>query len=225
MAPGGARLVPGIRWYAGAMGDDAALFAAWQQGDRAAGEALIERHFDAIDRFFATKVGDGGDDLVQRTFLACAEAGARYRGDTSFRAFLFGIARNVLFEFIRGKARHGVAPADLGQSAIVDLAPGVATLANHRADQRQLVNALRTLPLELQVLLELYYWEELGVDELAEVLEVPPGTIKSRLHRARRLLAEAMAEAPPEGDDEGSVRALLLDWLAGVKAQAPTPPR
>ena len=119
------------------MRDDASLFVAWQAGDRAAGEALIERHFDAIDRFFATKVGDGGDDLVQSTFLACAEAGARYRGDSSFRAFLFGIARNVLFEHIRGKVRHGVAPADLSQSAIADLAPGVATLANHRADQRQ----------------------------------------------------------------------------------------
>lgn len=201
--------------------DDAALFAAWQAGDRTAGEALIERHFDAVERFFATKVGDGGEDLVQRTFLGCAEASGRYRGEGSFRSFLFGIARNVLLEYIRGRARHGVAPNDLSQSAIADLAPGVSTLANHRAEQRLLVSALQRLPLELQVLLELYYWEELGVDELAAVLEVPAGTIKSRLHRARTLLAEAMSTATDGGDDDGSVRALLLDWLAGVKTRSP----
>lgn len=205
------------------MSDDGVLFQAWRDGDRGAGATLIERHFDALERFFGTKVGPAADDLVQRTFLTCTEAATTFRGDGSFRAFLFGIARNVLYEHLRSRIRHGAAPADFSHSGIADLAPGTATLVGHRADQRALVAALQRLPLELQVLLELYYWEELGVDELAAVLEVPPGTIKSRLHRARTLLAEAMAQAPADGDDEGSVRALLLDWLAGVKAQDPRP--
>jgi RNA polymerase sigma factor (sigma-70 family) len=201
------------------MTDDEALFAAWRAGDRGAGAALIERHFDALERFFATKAGDAAEDLVQRTFLTCTEAAATWRSDGSFRAFLFGIARNVLFEHIRGRVRHGSEPADFSQSAIRDLSPGVSTLVQYRADQRSLVAALQRLPVDLQMLLELYYWEELGVEELANVLEVPAGTIKSRLHRARTMLAEAMEQEP--GGDDGSVRAMLTDWLAGVRSKAP----
>lgn len=200
------------------MTDDDALFAAWRRGDRAAGEALVERHFEAIERFFATKAGDAGDDLVQATFLRCAEAGSSYRSDGSFRAFLFGVARNVLFEHIRSRGRHSGGPIDFSQSAVIDLAPGVSTLVQLRADQRNLVQALQRLPLELQVLVELYYWEELGIDDLAAVFEVPPGTIKSRLHRARTLLAEHLEQAPPADDAAMSVRAQLLDWLSATKA-------
>jgi RNA polymerase sigma-70 factor (ECF subfamily) len=202
--------------------NDEELFTAWRAGDRAAGEALIERHFDSLERFFATKAGDAGEDLVQRTLLVCVEKGAAFRADGSFRAFIFGIARNVLHEHIRGRIKHGGGPPDFSNSGIADLSPGVNTLAMYRADQRTLVAGLQRLPLDLQLLIELFYWEELGIDELAVVLEVPPGTIKSRLHRARTLLAEAMEQEPQ--DDEGSVRALLLDWLATVKARGPAVP-
>jgi RNA polymerase sigma factor (sigma-70 family) len=202
------------------MTDDDLQFAAWRAGDRGAGAALIERHFDSLERFFTTKAGDHAEDLVQRTFLTCTEAAATYRADGSFRAFLFGIARNVLFEHIRSRVRHGSEPTDFSQSAIRDMSPGVSTLAQYRADQRSLIDALQRLPVDLQILLELYYWEELGIEELAAVVEVPTGTIKSRLHRARTMLAEAMEQAPG-GDEDGSVRALLVDWLAGVKSQIP----
>ncbi len=202
------------------MTEDDALFAAWRSGDRAAGDALIERHFEAVERFFATKAGDAGADLVQATFLRCAESGPTYRADGSFRAFLFGIARNVLFEHIRGRVRHGDAPVDFSQSAIVDLAPGVSTLVQLRAEQRGLVVALQRLPLELQVLVELYYWEELGIEDLATVLEVPAGTIKSRLHRARTLLAESLSQGSAEQAGAESVRAQLLEWISSAKAGA-----
>jgi len=173
--------------------DDAALFAAWRGGDRASGEALIERHYDAIARFFRTKAGEHADDLVQRTFLVCAEPGASFRGEGSFRAFLFGVGRNVLFEHFRGRVRDGHGEPDFARSSIMDLAPGVATVAGKRAEQRLLLQALQHLPLEAQLLLELYYWEELSIDEVAAVLTIPPGTVKSRLHTARALLREALA--------------------------------
>lgn len=202
------------------MTDDDGLFQAWRSGDRAAGETLIERHFEAIERFFATKTQEGGDDLVQATFLRCLEAGESYRSDGSFRAFLFGIARNVLLEHIRSRGRHGGGPLDFTQSAIVDLSPGVATLVQYRAEQRHLVQALQRLPVELQLLIELYYWEELDVAELAVVLEIPAGTVKSRLHRARALLAEGIEAAPEAEDLENSVRKQLLEWLSATRAAA-----
>lgn len=200
---------------------DKDLIAAWHQGDRAAGQALVERYYDAVARFFRTKAGKQADDLVQRTFLGCAEAAGRFRGDSSFRSFLFGIARNVLLEHIRARARDARIDPDLGVTSIHDLDPGVSTIAFRRAEQRLLVEALQRIPVEAQVALELYYWEELSVAELADVLDIPAGTVKSRLHRARELLGEAMKKLPSSIGQEESVRVLLENWLTNVRENIP----
>lgn len=204
------------------MPDDDGLLCAWRAGDRAAAEELIERHYDSVAAFFRTKAGAASaDDLVQRTFLRCSESLASYRGDGTFRAFLFGIARNVLFEHIRARVRDGRQPPDFNASSICDLQPGIATLAAGNAEKRLLVAALQRIPLELQVALELYYWEELSIDELAVVLEIPPGTVKSRLHRARLLLREAMDQVPSTRGERESLEAALASWLADVRSERP----
>ena len=202
------------------MSSDADLVTEWRNGDSDAGEVLIERHYDAIVRFFRTKTDHGAEDLVQRTFLVCSEKLHTYGGVASFRAFLFGIAHNVLFEHLRARTRDGRPDAALGASAIVDLAPGVSTLAFRRAEQRSLVDALQRIPLELQLVVELYYWEELGIDELAQLLEIPEGTVKSRLHRARALLREVMAQTPGTALP-GSARLQLDAWAARFRDQRP----
>ena len=84
--------------------DERALLEAWRAGDAAAGEVLFERHFDAIYAFFASKLTIDVSDLVQRTFLGCLEARDRFRGDCSFRTFLYAIARHELYGYFR--ARH-----------------------------------------------------------------------------------------------------------------------
>jgi RNA polymerase sigma-70 factor (ECF subfamily) len=192
--------------------DDASLLSAWATGDRGAGAALVERHYDAVVRFFRNKAGDDADDLVQRTFLACAEAAGRHPGVASVRAFLFGIARNVLYEHIRGRMRAQRIEPDFRESAILDLSPGVSTVAAKRAEQRTLLRALQHIPVELQLLLELYYWEGLGIEELAQVLEVPPGTVKSRLFRARGLLREAISKVESQPAITAEAEALLETW-------------
>jgi RNA polymerase sigma-70 factor (ECF subfamily) len=179
------------------MSDDVALLEGWCAGDRAAGEALVSRHYGAVQRFFQTKAGPEADDLAQRTFLRCAEAGARFRGESTVKSFLFGIARNVLLEHIRANVRDGKVDPDFGVSSILDLNPRASTLAFRKAEQRRLVQALQQTPVETQIVLELYYWEDLSVDEVARVVEVPPGTVKSRLHRGRELLREALGAAAP----------------------------
>lgn len=179
--------------------DDRSLFEAWQAGDRDAGQALIERHFDAVLRFFQTKAGADAEDLVQRTFLACVEGGARFRGSSSFRAFLFGIARNVLLEHIRARTKARLVDDDFAVSSVIALQPGVSTLAFQRAEQRLLVQALQRIPLDLQLGLELHYWEDLSVAELAEVLGIPGGYgEESLVPRARR--AEGRHGEPAHGD-------------------------
>jgi RNA polymerase sigma factor (sigma-70 family) len=191
--------------------DEFAQLAAWQQGDKAAGQALVERHYDSVLRFFRTKAGPDADDLVQQTFLRSVESADRIRGESSLRSFFFGVARNVLFEHIRAKVRDGRADPDFGTSSIMDLDPRASTLLLKRSEERALVDALQRVPVELQIVLELYYWEELSVSEIAAAVDVPQGTVKSRLHRARELLREAM-ENPPSRETP-SDGASIARWL------------
>ena len=69
--------------------DDRELLEAWRGGDEAAGRALFERHFDAIFRFFRAKLPEAAEDLTQQTFLGCLKGKERYRGESSFRTYLF----------------------------------------------------------------------------------------------------------------------------------------
>jgi RNA polymerase sigma-70 factor (ECF subfamily) len=136
--------------------DDDTLFSTWIGGDREAGAALVERHYDAVVRFFRTKAGDQSDDLVQRTFLALAEAGGRYHRSASFRAFLFGIARNVFLELLRTCVRDRLRDPDFGVSSVVDLRTGAATRLGRQDEQRLLLTCLQKLPVDLQVAVELF---------------------------------------------------------------------
>ena len=84
-------------------------------------------------------------------------------------------------------------------------------------EQRLLLRALRALPIELQTLLELAYWEGLSDRELGEVLELPPGTIKSRLRKARQQLEEALPRLARSPDVLLSSRQTLDAWAAGIR--------
>src|SRR5690606_41355579 len=84
---------------------DASLLVVWQQGDQSAGERLFDRHADAVARFFENTVRRGAEDLTQATFLRVLEGGDRIREGGSFRAFMLGVARNVLREPIRELVR------------------------------------------------------------------------------------------------------------------------
>lgn len=197
--------------------DDFALLHRWKEGDAGAGNALFERHFASIFRFFSNKLQAEGDvaDLVQRTFLGCVEALQRFRGEAAFRTFLFGIARNELLYYLR--KRRGQREVDVGASSIADLSPSPSTIARERADQRMLLEALRSIPLDAQILLELYYWEELSGPELAAVLDVPEGTVRSRLERARRALRAELQKLASSSDPLASTVLNLDAWAASLE--------
>lgn len=170
---------------------DDELLQAWAGGDQSAGATLLRRHFDALHRFFRTKAPDDHQDLIQSTMLECMRSKDRFRGDAPFRAFLFGVARNCLLHHFRSRFRDRL-DFDASHSSVVDLDPRPSTLAVRNEEHARLLEAMRRIPLELQVVLELHYWEELGTRELAVVLEIPQGTVKSRLRRAREALRNAL---------------------------------
>lgn len=170
---------------------DIELLDRWRDGDSTAGDALLQRHFDSLCTFFANKVGDECEELVQRSLLACIEKRDQFREASSFRTFLFGIARFELYNHFRScrvAGRWGV----FSETSAYDLSPTPSQIVAARAEQRILLDALRRIPLDLQVALELRYWEQLRTGEMAEVLGVPVGTVKSRLRRGKEKLEEIL---------------------------------
>jgi len=196
---------------------DEVLLEAWRGGDRRAGHALFERHFDALFRFFESKVS-GADvgDLVQRTFLGCVEARDRFRGSSSFRTFLYAIARHELCGLYRARRRG--AAIDFGVSSVADLGATPSTLARQRSERAALVAALQSLPVDLQIAIELRFWEELSGPELAEVLELAEGTVRSRLRRALETLREALSRTDEGKRLCGEANIDLDAWAAGLAA-------
>jgi RNA polymerase sigma factor (sigma-70 family) len=176
--------------------DDATLLDRWRQGDAVSGEALFQRHFASIYAFFETKCEREADELVQATFFACLRAKNQFRGESSFRTYLFTIARHELYRVLREGQRDG-ARLDFEASSIAELVttPG-SRIARNREHQR-LVEAMRQLSVEQQTLLELHYWEDLGIADLAAIFEVPDATLRTRLHRARKALREKLDNDAP----------------------------
>lgn len=170
---------------------DAELLHAWHEGDDRAGEVLFDRHYDAVARFFRNKVVEH-DDLVQRTFAICVESSRRFREDSKFRTYLLGIAKNVLFKHYR--AQSSTRDQDsLDELSVEAMGQTPSELLSGRDEERLLLAALRRLPVPLQVLIELRYWEDLKHREIADVLGVPEGTVKTRIRQGKRQLEEALA--------------------------------
>ena len=194
---------------------DESLLLAWRAGDAEAGRTLVGRHFAAVYRFFANKLGADVDDLVQQTFLACVEGRDRLRDPSGFRAYLFAAARNRLMRHFRDR---GPSEAGHGVDELQDVAPSVAEALAQRREQRLLLKALRRLPLDLQIAIELAYWEGLTDREVAQILELPLGTLKSRLRKARALLADAMADLAENKAELESTTTDLDRWVASIRA-------
>ncbi|HEX7841767.1 MAG TPA: sigma-70 family RNA polymerase sigma factor [Kofleriaceae bacterium] len=172
------------------MEDDFVLLQRWRDGDGPAGEALCSRFFAEVYRFFEHKVPGEADDLTQQTFLACIHARDQFRGRSSFRTYLYSIARNELYMRLRRTPKYE--QVDLEVSSLDEL---VSSPSKELVKQQELAHvraALRQLPVEQQVLLELHYWHDLDAAQLAEMLETTPGAIRVRLTRARGALRERL---------------------------------
>lgn len=164
--------------------NDEDLLEAWRNGDRNAGESLFERYYRNILRFFRNKIGNQDEigDLAHQTFVACVEGRDRLRDSSSFRAYLFGVACNVLRGYWKRKYRDR--PVDLDEVTADELAPSPSVIYARHHEERLLLKALRKIAIEQQILLELRYWEGLKSRQIAEILGLPDNTVRSRLVRS-----------------------------------------
>jgi RNA polymerase sigma-70 factor (ECF subfamily) len=164
-------------------------------------EPLYRAHFDAIYRYASCRVGrDAALDVAAETFAQALRSLGRLDPDRDARAWLFGIAANVLRHHRRSEARR------LRAYKAIETKGGADTSAlsqgGGEAQQRErLVDALSALEAGDREALLLLAWADLSYDEIAEALGVPVGTVRSRIHRARRLLRSALTH-----DEEGRAR-------------------
>ena len=196
---------------------DARLVEAWRGGDREAGKRLFERHYAGVARFFRNKVGEAGPDLIQRTFLACVEGRERFRRESSFRSYLFSIAYKIVCKYYRER-RRDAGRVDFEEESAHSLSSPISAVAA-RQEQRLLLEGLRRLPVDYQVVLELHYWEGMSATELADVLGIPVGTAKTRLRRGRELLEERLRELSASAVLLQSTLANLDAWAAQLRVQ------
>ena len=175
---------------------DVELLDRARRGDEEAFAQLFARHQRAIFRYAAHMCGrDAGDDVVQETFLAVLKQGGRYDSSRgSVAAYLFGIARHCALKRIAepmgvdDEAEQRWADAAGGAGAPFDDLSRAETIAV----VRRAVDALPPIYREAIVLCEL---EEMDYAAAAVVLQCPIGTVRSRLHRAKAMLAAKLSEA------------------------------
>lgn len=198
------------------VGDDLELLESWQRGDAAAGQALFRRHMETLHRFFHNKAASGVEDLIQQTMLACLENHQKFEQRASFRSYLLGVARFQLFEYYRRNKSDGER-LEFNTVTMVDIGLSPSSHIAQRSEERMLLEALRRLPINLQIALELSYWEDLTGPELADILEVPLDTAYSRLRRAKQLLKEALASIAESEAQLGATQTDLAQWAGTLR--------
>lgn len=199
---------------------DEDLLSSWRQGSTEAGEILFERHYEAVRRYFRNKVPAAATrDLVQETFLACLEACERFRRHSTFRTYLLGIAHHVMVDYLRATSRDRD-KLDVGELILADLHLIGEDVIAAKRERRMLLRALRSLRFPLQVVLELRYWESMSDVQIAEVLDEPLGTIKTRLRAGRRTLENQLAQCSGSAEELRTTLDSLQRWASRVRQVA-----
>jgi RNA polymerase sigma factor (sigma-70 family) len=186
------------------------LLLRWRSGSRDAGDRLLHRYVPELTGFFGRRTGSNAEELVQRTLLACAQSVSRFEGRSTFRTYLFGIARNQYLMHRRAEAfshYESVTPVSCPEDSPSQL---VAVRQEHVI----LVLALRRVEPEFSIVLRKYYWEERSVEEIAVDLGIPAGTVKSRLARGRASIKEQLTKVRLRDDVRNDALKELLSWFA-----------
>ncbi|MBM4107683.1 MAG: sigma-70 family RNA polymerase sigma factor [Phycisphaerae bacterium] len=176
---------------------DEDLFRRYLGGDMGCFRSLVERHHDDLLRFLTRLVGDraGAEDVFQDAFLQVHQSAETFDTSRRFKPWLFTIAANKGRDFLRKRGRRSTldlsAPVQgnaEGGETFVDLlaidVPRPEQVVEDRERDAQVQRAVDMLPWSLKEILLLAYFQRLSYAQIAEDLEIPLGTVKSRLHAA-----------------------------------------
>ena len=180
---------------------DERLIRECARGDERAFGYLLERYRNRVVTLVRCRLGSRSlwvEDVAQDVFLQVHRSARRFEGRSAFKTWLFGVALNVCRDHIRRERRAGgtgaVEAEDDGPLALLP-ATSLDPLELLERTEREAVirSAIERLSAAHRTVLQLRDWEEMTYDEIAQVLAVPVGTVRSRLHNARAALAHALA--------------------------------
>lgn len=187
--------------------DDATLAGLAAVGDRAALEVLLDRHVDRVHAICRRVLGNPDDalDASQEALIAIARGIHRFDGRAAFTTWLHRIATNAAIDELRRRQRRPTpdTPAleDSGTRAPAHLASGAGPEAI--GDRIDIDAALARIPDEFRVAVVLRDLCDLDYAEIATVLDIPGGTVRSRIARGRAALAAELIEVPGNRHDPG----------------------
>lgn len=181
------------------------------------GSALYQRHAGPITNFFRRNARNRADveDLTQETFIALRESGSEI---TNVSGYLYRIARFKLIRYIHkvsGRSRQGD-DADALEQIAGELVPEPEYIRAQREDMRLLLRAIRRLPLKHQLVIELSFWGEKTGSEIAEILDVPIGTVASRLRHAKANLEAKLGELADSQEALRATTTTVGQWRARI---------
>ncbi len=176
---------------------DEQLLLAYRQGDKPSFAQLMERYQRELFHFLVRFLGDraAAEDVFQETFLQVHQSAEQFDTARRFRPWLFTIAANKARDLIRSQARRpanplqaSINPGDDESGEFMDLMSSAASLpdeAMQKAELQQLVQkTVHGMPDHLREILLLSYFHQFPYKQISDILEIPLGTVKSRLHAA-----------------------------------------
>jgi len=190
---------------------DVELLDAARAGDRGAMDALLRRHYDRIFAVCRKVTGNDADaaDAAQEAMISIVRSLARFDGRSSFSTWVYRIATNASLDELRRRRRRPVVGAteSVGRDVAHEVVDPDAGIRIEIVAERMAIDAaLGQVPEDFRIPIVLRDLAGLDYAEIAEVLSVPIGTVKSRIARGRAALAARMGEAadPPTTDRLGN---------------------
>jgi RNA polymerase sigma-70 factor, ECF subfamily len=171
---------------------DVALIRSIAAGDKHAMQILFARHNVRVFRFLVRFVGDksAAEDLVSEVFFDVWRQAGRFQGRSQVTTWLLAIARNKALSALQRRSNEEL--DEHAAAALEDPQDGPEVTLQNRQKAEVLLNCLRQLSLAHREVIDLVYYHEKSIDEVAEITGIPQNTVKTRIFYARKRIAELM---------------------------------
>ena len=178
------------------MKDQENIIARARRGDADAFEQLVVAYRDQVFRLALRMCGNeaDADEVAQEAFLSAWKALPNFRGDSQFSTWLYQLTSHAAIDLMRRKKRQ-IAAEDITEVSAPDPAPGPQQQAEQSETRQAVRDAMAQLSPEYRQIVVLRFLQELSYEEIGAVLKLPPGTVKSRLNRAKSQLKDILSKS------------------------------
>ncbi len=173
---------------------DEDLVRRYLAGDAAAFTTLVERHQQRVYHLCLRVLGNADDaaDAAQDAFISALRKLSQFRGDARFTTWMHRVTVNACYDILRRRKRQPMLRAVLDDGPMPEPGTPHPDHADEVVGTRSAAEALALIPEEFRVTLVLADVEDLPYEQISQILDIPVGTVKSRVHRGRLALAKTM---------------------------------